>query len=576
MFLSELGANDERFKGAQFSDGLNLILSAKTDEAGPGESRNSTGKSSFVWILRYLLGGNIPTDVKTETLQEHVFRAKLTFSTTEGPRELQVKRPVSPQTKLLVENGPNGSGWEETHIDQWRSFVASALFRIPSELSRPTPGQIWGQFIRNSFKTPTKGHQSDSEWETGIKLGYIFGLAPEVLNKASDVDKLDKQKKALKKVIDTEAVPHLTGDEASIRASLAGERAARDELAAQLDNYKVDEQYSSHQETANRASQEIRALNREALVLERRRSDLQRTLDESPQSSTQQTAAKVTRLYEELGVVFPDGVHKRFEEVAAFHESVIGNRRSFLEESILEADRRLDEITAARSTLGAERASAMRLLEEGVALGTFMIAQQEWAKKDALVADLERKLEGAKALGSIESDLGVAKASAAASLRNEYERESERLEKSMALFGSLGSEIYSVRKAQLLISPTPKGTLKFEPHISGDAGDGVKGVETFVLDLVSMIAGLELGRAPRILVHDSHLFNGVDNRQIASCLNIGARLAIENDFQYIVTMNSDVLRSVEEEGAFDREDYLVDLPLTDDSDEGGLFGFQFG
>lgn len=77
------------------------------------------------------------------------------------------------------------------------------------------------------------------------------------------------------------------------------------------------------------------------------------------------------------------------------------------------------------------------------------------------------------------------------------------------------------------------------------------------------------------LVHDSRLFDSMDDRQITSCLNIGARLADEIGFQYIVTLNSDRLEQAESIG-FDAGDYIIDPILTDAEESGGLFGFRFG
>jgi uncharacterized protein YydD (DUF2326 family) len=42
-------------------------------------------------------------------------------------------------------------------------------------------------------------------------------------------------------------------------------------------------------------------------------------------------------------------------------------------------------------------------------------------------------------------------------------------------------------------------------------------------------------------VHDSHLFDGVDERQVAKALQLGANAARELNFQCIVTMNSDAV-----------------------------------
>ena len=56
MFLHELSASDPRFHTLTFHDGMNLLLADKTAESTTRDSRNGAGKSSFVKILRYLLG----------------------------------------------------------------------------------------------------------------------------------------------------------------------------------------------------------------------------------------------------------------------------------------------------------------------------------------------------------------------------------------------------------------------------------------------------------------------------------------------------------------------------------------
>ena len=84
----------------------------------------------------------------------------------------------------------------------------------------------------------------------------------------------------------------------------------------------------------------------------------------------------------------------------------------------------------------------------------------------------------------------------------------------------------------------------------------------------------ERGLGTGFLVHDSHLFDGVDERQIANALQVGATLASDFGFQYIVTLNSDTLPS-DYGGNFNVEDYLVPVRLTDATEDGGLFGIRF-
>jgi uncharacterized protein YydD (DUF2326 family) len=97
----------------------------------------------------------------------------------------------------------------------------------------------------------------------------------------------------------------------------------------------------------------------------------------------------------------------------------------------------------------------------------------------------------------------------------------------------------------------------------------------FCFDMMLMLLSLRRGRSPEFLVHDSHLFDGVDERQVGKALAVGAGLASKHGFQYLVTMNTDdVPREVPT--GFRVDDHALKVRLTDASEDGGLFGFRFG
>ena len=82
------------------------------------------------------------------------------------------------------------------------------------------------------------------------------------------------------------------------------------------------------------------------------------------------------------------------------------------------------------------------------------------------------------------------------------------------------------------------------------------------------------GVGPGFLIHDSHLFDGVDGRQLISALKVGAETAQELGFQYLVTMNEDDAFK-ETVAGFDLSDHVLPTVLTDAEESGGLFGFRF-
>ncbi|MFC1409443.1 ABC-three component system protein [Streptacidiphilus sp. N1-12] len=581
MFLSSLTSSDARFKNLNFHDGLNILVADRTDESEQGDSRNSIGKTSSVKILRYILAGDLPSDFKVPELADHKFTATLSLpaSGERGWEPVTVTRPVSPTTRVSVSGWSVIEGSGDLHVDEWRELLSRNLFHIPAAATRPTAGQLWGQLIRTYFGNPIKGHQSEADWESGVKIGFMLGLSPETLGKAGDLDRLTKQGKAIRQAVREGAIAHLSLDEPALRAQLATARRQRDRMQADMRSFKVDEQYAHHQHEADRLSAAIQKLNDEALALQRRSRELDEALqDEVTSSHGDEVAARLARVYAEIGIVLPDIVGRRYDEVAAFHESVVRNRRSFLEQELDAVRSRLDDIDAKRRTLDGLRSEVMQILDETVALDTFMSMQRDLAKQEANIADLERRLEGANSISTINDTVKLRTAELISSVRTEMNERDDKLDESISLFNELGAEIYTDREASLLVSLTPKGIFSVKPCVSGDASIGVRSVETFMIDIVCLIAAIKAGRAPRILVHDSHLFDAIDGRQVASCLNIGARLAEQHGFQYIVTLNSDFLASVEDQsdGAFDAEPYILGTRLTDESDAGGLFGFRFG
>src|SRR5680860_1269488 len=107
MFVSSLGSSDGRFKSIQFRDGLNILVADRTESSEQGDSRNSVGKTSFVKILRYVLGGDLPSEFRASELAQHACKVTLQLPSADGVGEetVTVTRAVSPTTRVQV------SGW---------------------------------------------------------------------------------------------------------------------------------------------------------------------------------------------------------------------------------------------------------------------------------------------------------------------------------------------------------------------------------------------------------------------------------------------------------------------------------
>jgi uncharacterized protein YydD (DUF2326 family) len=139
------------------------------------------------------------------------------------------------------------------------------------------------------------------------------------------------------------------------------------------------------------------------------------------------------------------------------------------------------------------------------------------------------------------------------------------------------SELYDDRRGNLVIAPS-KSEPEIDIVIQGDGNRG--GIDCFDT-MLSEVTGERLG-GPGFLVHASHLFDGVDKRQVYLAMVFGAEVAKRKNSQYIIAMNSDEFNaSLEVAEASGKgaerpllEKAVMNVRLTD-HETGGLFGFRF-
>lgn len=566
MFLYKLGSSDENFKTLTFHEGMNILLADKTNNSRLGDSRNGAGKSSFIRILRYLLGGNLHGSLKSKELENHSFWVYLEL---DGTNTDYIERPIKPQTKVVF----NG---KTITVEDWKIYIRK-IFDISDKFARPTVGQLVSQLVRDNFDDPLKIFTVEPSWESGARIGYLLGFSPEILLKAGRISALKKHQKSLKKAISdgTLGMHPITLKESELRSQLAQKKRQRTRIEEDLSKFRVDDQYVEHQAEADRITQMIKDLNDKALVLEQRKKNLETTVREEVSSNSNNDIKKqLETMYTEVGIALPDLVIQRFDEVLKFHMSIIRNRKIFLNSELISVTDQLERIHSERKELDQRRSTVMNLLNDSMALETFRNAERDITALDSTILSIEKNLEIVQSLSDTGLQLRSMEAESEASVRAEMSEQDSILTEAITLFQQLGAEIYDDRDVSLLIEAKNDGTLRFIPKIDGDASAGIQGVKIFLLDIVCLIMAIKANRAPRLLVHDSQLFDSMDDRQVASCLNIGARLADEYKFQYVVTLNSDRLIAAEKEG-FERRDYVIDPVLTDVGEGGGLFGFRF-
>jgi uncharacterized protein YydD (DUF2326 family) len=280
----------------------------------------------------------------------------------------------------------------------------------------------------------------------------------------------------------------------------------------------------------------------------------------------------VKRLYSEAGASLPGIALRKYEEVETFHDAVVKNRRSHLEAEIRDARARISRRNAEREKLLARLADIRDLLSKGLSLGDFSRLQSELVTAEASVAELSHRLELANRFESLRVDVKEKELEAERSLRNVLLEQADIVFDAIATFQEISSSIYE-RPAEFDVALTPNGP-RFDIREPAIASEGVNNMQIFTFDLMLCKMASLQGRWPGFLVHDSHLFDGVDGRQIGKALQVGEQYMKELGGQYIVTLNSDDLMKAQIESGLDFNRAILKTRLSDE-DGGGLFGFRF-
>ncbi|MGW2911309.1 DUF2326 domain-containing protein [Streptomyces asoensis] len=97
--------------------------------------------------------------------------------------------------------------------------------------------------------------------------------------------------------------------------------------------------------------------------------------------------------------------------------------------------------------------------------------------------------------------------------------------------------------------------------LDADDSRGINNTVIFCSDLA--VLAHRRGHGPEFLIHDSHLYDGVDERQVARALALAAEVTEQGHMQYIVTLNTDSLSTAAQRG-FTPERHIRSPRLTDD------------
>jgi uncharacterized protein YydD (DUF2326 family) len=581
-----IGSSIETFRTLAFGPGLNVLLADQSSDSSDTDSRNSLGKSSVVEIIHFLLGSTPGKDsvFKAKALAKASFWGEFTF----GGARLRVERRVWDPDKVFVTFTGQPPAPPRTEGDllepyvnlkDWTSWLGNVCFGIPIAPAGalfadggPTFRSLFGYFARrradDGFSRPHRFAGGIPDAEGHLALAYLFGLDWTIAREFERRKQTTKDLQAESRLVKARNPQLATLAAVTAELVVAERRAAavRDEL----NEFKLEEHYADLAQEAAAAKREADRLNQKAVAVRNAVEQIEASLSSEPVSSLED----VERMYAEVGIQLPDSARRGFEEVQAFHGAVISNRRHHLAQELERNRNLLGEVEAERKRNLARRTEIMTHLSGHGAFSDLAAIQRRLAEVENRVASLEGLKDTFQKLEADRTEQKVERIGLKQRLDLDMEaRFSAVRAATLAVDEALNALYGAERPKWLRIDSTENGP-KFTVSVAGDRSGGISNMEVFAMDYALLKIASERFGGPGFLIHDSHLFDGVDARQVAAAIEIAGKYADNERLQYLVMMNSDKFGSLPFSPDYDVRTKVLPVVL-EDTVEGGLFGFRF-
>lgn len=574
------------FKELTFKSGLNVLFADKSDQSTAKHTRNGAGKSSVLEIIHFLTAGDCTEGsiFRDPALSE--FRFGMEFDL--GGKKVGVERSgAAPSEFVIVSDDtsqwpvqPEASKTGEKILSQknWDRVLGALMFGLDEQTIgkarmaySPTFRSLFTYFVRRLPGGFTEPHlhfvqSKPANWQ--VALSYLLGLDWTIAQEWQVVRDEEDEIRKLRAAVGEGDLAEIVGKKAQLRSEIASAETAANRFSERLVTFQVLPDFREYEKRASELTRRLSELS-DANTLD---VELLGELDRAVAEEKPPEITDLARAYEEAGVSLPGIALKRFDEVRKFHESVVSNRKSYLAGEIEAAKTRIAAREIDSKSVDSERQQVMSILKSHGALEQYSKLQADYGRKVADLELLKKRFTAAEKIEEGLAKLKIRRQQLLLRLKQDYTEQSVALSRSIVTFEEISKQLYQ-KPAKFTPTETTNGPL-FKIDVEGERSPGIGNMQIFCFDmmLTQIVAYRKSG--PGFLVHDSHLFDPVDARQVGTALKIGSELSVSRGFQYIVTLNSD--KQVEAPEGFNLPDYEMPVKLTDATESGGLFGLRFG
>lgn len=586
--IKEIRSNSNKFQTIILHEGLNVILADREKANKKDDSkdtRNGAGKSTLIEIIHFCFGASVNKNspFKAEELRGWSFSIVLDVH----GQDFVFTRYIDNSSKIYVDGNTELLGIELKYDKKKHSYYSGvskfndAMLQIfygleKSEERKYTPS--FRELVSYSIRRGIDGYRDAFEFFPKQKAysvqecnAYFLGLN---LNYASQFQEIKDKVKGISDYKKAEGSGILGKKNLSI-GELNTESITLEQectvMKQQLESFKVHPQYVEITKEADQLTEEIHNIVNDITIKKQLLKNYEKSIDLEENDISY---GDIEIVYDEAGILFSDSLKRSLDEVVKFHNSLIGNRKKYLRDEISKIENTINEQNKKLNVLSEKRAVLLDVLSKHGALEEYTLMQERYTSTLHKLEELNEKLDLAQMIEDSKSRITIENQELLLKSRRDYAERKPGLEKAIYIFRSNSEYLYS-EPGTLTVNLEDTG-YKFGVNIKKAKSQGVNYMKIMCYDLMLMELREQKKRFPDFLIHDSTIFDGVDERQVARSLMLAIDKSKAFNYQYICLMNSDTVPKQEmSEESIKIFEHSIIRRISDKDDESGLLGIKF-
>ncbi|MEE1723558.1 DUF2326 domain-containing protein [Streptomyces sp. JV186] len=576
-------ANQPSFREVAFFDGINLVVAERSIGSTERDSRNGVGKSTLIEVIHFCLGSSVTRKNVIYELRETDWAFSLDleidhYSVTvtrsfESPSTVTLSGNTDYLAEMMAAK-VSLSGEIQVTVKAWKDYLGRLCFGLAEDaasMAKYTPSfraliSYFARSGRDAYLEPFTTSRQVRSWQKQVYNAFLVGLN---WRHAAEWQELKDNDKRVKTPSHTSAA-----QKRQALAKLENERVQlisdQQRLRDQVATFRVVPEYAEVEAQTRVLTDQMRELANESTMV----MQVIKRYEEQMRAESPGDLERVEELYREAGLLFSETVTRSLSDVLRFHSDVTRHRREYLHNELTRLRARSTEIQRELDARDRERANLMRTLNAGGAVEDLGALQFKLGRTQERLDEVEKRIEELESVAAEEAT--VASGRQALLSRALLDRAERRPRWSQVISNFVDVTRYLYGQPGELSFGLSENGFTFETKLQRRGSNGVDLMAIFAYDMSVARVWQSHDSHPGFLLHDSLLFEGVDERQIALALSYAKMHSESEDFQYIAFINSDNIPMTDLDELGIPWQGVIRLTLGDARPEDTLLGFRFG